>query len=213
MSLEEKKRVSIDQANEAGFALIWAMALLIFTSILSVAMYHFVMSNTKQVINQSVQMSSYYVAESGIELASAFLANKIPDNKSSLQLNYHYNIGGHVYNRNDLLTKLGEKENKNITMMDVISSSNNTLYLGDDPDTLADNLKLFIPNKKDAIGEIYVTIAKEAGFGTDWLVVKSTGTYYKSGTAGGEREITTAVMRIDVNNHGHIEREYFDGKQ
>ncbi len=205
-----KKKIVANSSTEAGFALMWAVALLIFTSILSVAMYYFVMSNSKQVINQSVEMSTFYVAESGIELANAFLANKIPVNKNKLKLANNYYISGTYYSKTDLLTKISEKDNENITILDVIGSSTDTLYLGDDPDASSDSLKLFIPNKKEAIGEVYVTIARENGFGTDWVVIKSTGTYYVSAN---EKKSKTTVVRIDVNNHGHVKREYFDGKQ
>ncbi len=55
--------------SDSGMALVWAIILLIFTTTLSIIIFSYTKNNVGETMSQSEQLSAFYVAESGIELA------------------------------------------------------------------------------------------------------------------------------------------------
>ncbi len=193
--------------DEKGMALIWAMILLVFTTVLAVAIYRLNMSNSKMVVEQSKDISSYYIAESGIEMAEIFLNKTIVDENGTRT----YELTQTTTGTPSVGKRLADLANASmeIKMIDVIPYIDDKLVLGSEYSQSGN--KLYLPeakNKATAEGEVYVTIEADktqASSGTVWIKITSIGTYY----IGNDKvETSTAVMKIDANNHNRIEREY-----
>ncbi len=195
--------------DESGMALMWAIALLIFTSIFSIALYRYTISNTKIGIEQSKDMSAFYIAEAGIELANTFLQKTIVDGNGTQVIPLTQSPVSTVEGKRlKDLTDTGQT----IRMIDVIPYSSDTLELGAPYVAGASGTsnKLFLPYNTDAskaVGEVYVTIKVVPSVSSSMIEVTSVGTFYID-KAHNNVETATSIMKIDVNNHLHIEREY-----